>query len=221
MIPIKDLIDKKYGRLTIIEEVEPYICNNQKYRKVLCHCDCGNFKEILLAKLKSGHSKSCGCLRKDRTTKHKLCNHFLYSRWAGMIARCYNPNHKAYKNYGGRGIIVCNKWKDNPNFFIKWALVNGWNKNLCIDRIDNNGNYEPDNCRFVTYGVNNKNKRLLMSTNTSGYRGVTRERNKWKAYLYCNSKRKHLGYFINKITAALKYNEAAKELNDGRPLNII
>jgi hypothetical protein len=86
--------------------------------------------------------------------KHKL----LYSVWSTMKMRCYNPKRDRYKNYGGRGIIVCDEWLHNPKAFIQWALNNGYKQDLQIDRIDNDGNYEPSNCRFVTQTVNMRNR---------------------------------------------------------------
>lgn len=220
---IKNLIGQKYGRLTIIKEVKPYIWNNRKYCKVLCKCDCGNYKEIRLDNLKSGSIKSCGCLRKEKLNsyKHGLRKHPLYKVWMDMKQRCYNFNNSAYKNYGDRGITVCKKWINNPKTFIEWALSNGWKKDLVIDRIDNNKGYLSDNCRFVNYGLSSRNQRLLRSDNISGYRGVGWDKasKKWKARITINNKRKYLGLFNRPRLAALRYDVEAFLLNDGRPLN--
>jgi hypothetical protein len=100
---------------------------------------------------------------------HGYWNHSLYQVWCDMKQRCYNKKIKSYENYGGRGITVCNEWKNSAKAFIEWALPL-WREDLLIDRIDNDGNYEPSNCRFITYTESNHNKRLLMDTNTSKYK---------------------------------------------------
>lgn len=91
--------------------------------------------------------------------KHGLSKHPIFNVWNHMIQRCYNPNCRAFKNYGARGISVCAEWKDSPVEFIKWSEQNGWDPKLEIDRIDNDGDYSPENCRYVTHSENNKNKR--------------------------------------------------------------
>ena len=227
-IPIKDLIDQKFGRLTIINEVEPYISPQRiKFRKMLVRCICGNYKEILLSSLRYGLSQSCGCLHKEklkktpRNLKHGLHSHPLYKIWADMKQRCYNSNCKDYEYWGGKGIKICNKWINNPKKFIKWALKNGWKKGLLVDREDNDENYTPDNCRFVDAGLSQRNKRLLDSTNTSGFRGVSwhKRDKKWQSSICINSKIKHLGYFSSLRLAALRRDVEAFLLDDGRPLN--
>ncbi|GAH87592.1 unnamed protein product, partial [marine sediment metagenome] len=91
---------------------------------------------------------------------HGYSNHHLYKVWQHMKQRCYNENHVGYKNYGGRGIAVCSEWISSPKTFIDWALPL-WKEGLQIDRMDNNGNYEPSNCRFITHAENQLNSRLL------------------------------------------------------------
>lgn len=148
---------------------------------------------------------------------HGYSNHPLYGVWCDIKARCYNKAHKQYKDYGGRGIIVCNEWKGSFTSFKKWALPL-WKKGLEIDRIDNDGNYEPSNCHFVTHTENMHNTRLLRKNNTSGYRGVSyRKRNKkWEAKISINSKTMHLGLFSIPKLAAKAYDNA---VFDGRPRN--
>lgn len=141
---------------------------------------------------------------------HGYSKHPLYKIWQSMKDRCYNENDKGYKNYGDRGITVCVEWKNNPRVFIEWALPL-WKKGLLIDRIDNDGNYCPENCQFITHAESNRNKRLLQSNNTSGYRGVYFKKNnrKWVAQIGISGKRKHLGYFNSAREAALVYDSAA------------
>ena len=150
---------------------------------------------------------------------HGYSSHPLYTVWQNMRERCYNPNYKQYKDYGGRGITVCDEWISDSKAFIEWALPL-WKKGLQIDRKDNEGNYGPSNCRFVTYVENQHNTRLLRKTNISGYRGVfySKEHKKWRAQITINSKHKHLGLFNSAIEAALAYNTAVP---DNRPKNII
>lgn len=150
-----DLTGKKFGRLTVIRR------DGHKGHRVawLCRCSCGNFKRIASLDLRCGDTKSCGCFRREASTIHGKCQHPLYQAWVGMRQRCgiirgATKKIKAY--YQGRGIGVCCEW-DNFMSFYQWATRNGWNKGLEIDRIDNNGDYTPKNCRFVTHRRNNQN----------------------------------------------------------------
>jgi len=122
------------------------------------------------SKLSSGHTKSCGCLRRELILKsnfrHGYRKHALYTVWLNCKARCYYPKHKSYKNYGGRGITVCTEWRNDSAAFIEWALTNGWKKGLTIDRRNNDGNYTPQNCRFVsryTQSNNSRNNKLFVA----------------------------------------------------------
>ena len=144
-------------------------------------------------------------------------NHNLYTVWCNMKARCYNKNDKDYKYYGGRDITVCNEWKNNSKAFIEWALPL-WKKGLQIDRKNNEGNYEPSNCKFVTHKENMQNQGLLRSNNTSGYRGVSFN-GKWVARIMINNKNRYLGSFDSARLAALRWDVEAY-LTDGRPRNL-
>jgi len=146
---------EKYGRLTIIKELPN--------RKVIAVCECGKEKEYFLLSLRSGASKSCGCLRSEVRTKHGFSGHPLYSVWEGMVQRCYNPNHKAYKHYGGKGVTICDEWRNDFGAFLKWALDNGWRKGLKIDKdikAKTNGPaiYGPEYCSIVTQSKNLRNR---------------------------------------------------------------
>lgn len=157
---IPDLKGNVYGRLTVIK----YAGRSQNRNDMwLCRCECGVLKTIASSHLKRGSTKSCGCFRKDSiaeiATKHGFFGHPIYALWIRIKQRCYNKNHKHFKDYGGRGIAVCKEWAGNPVAFIKWAMENGYTEGLQIDRIDNDGNYTPANCRFTTSKVNNRNRR--------------------------------------------------------------
>lgn len=151
--------ENRYGRLTIIKEITPLQYGENTFRMMLCKCDCGTIKEITLSHLRTGSIVSCGCYRLAKQTKHGLRGHSLYSVWKGIKKRCHNEKEKCYEYYGGRGIKVCNEWDIDFRTFYDWALTNGYKKELEIDRIDNNGNYEPKNCHFVTHAENCRNRR--------------------------------------------------------------
>lgn len=159
----EDLTGKKFNRLTVIERAGKDKHGNSLW---LCKCDCGNEKIIKGRNLKINHTKSCGCLHselsKERVIKinttHNKTHTRLYTIWGGMKQRCYYPKYAEFHRYGGRGIAMCQEWKTNFQAFYDWAYANGYQEDLTIDRIDNNGNYEPDNCRWVTWEQQRKNK---------------------------------------------------------------
>ena len=131
-----------------------FTSDTEKYRKRygLYQCQyCKKEWKTQMYNIKSGNTKSCGCQSPAHSNQHGLSNHPLRTAWKGMYQRCYNQNNPKYKNYGARGIIVCDEWKNNLINFYNWAIENGWveNSGLSLDRIDVNGNYEPDNCRWT------------------------------------------------------------------------
>lgn len=150
-------IGNRYGRLLVISECG---INNNKKVLWLCKCDCGNEKKIVGGNLRSGGSKSCGCLAKelsrDRETKHGMYGSRTYSTWSNMISRCSNKKNPDYKYYGGRGILVCEEWKEFENFYRD--MGDRPNKKS-IDRINNDGNYYKENCKWSTQSEQIKNRR--------------------------------------------------------------
>lgn len=150
-----DLSGQKFGRWTVISYVG--------HRKWNCRCTCGTERVVQGTHLKSGASKSCGCYNHDslieRNTTHGQNKTPLHYLWLGINNRCSNPNFKQFKDYGGRGIQVCDEWKKDFVAFRDWCLSNGYKKGLSIDRIDNDKGYSPDNCRFVDRITQNNNKR--------------------------------------------------------------
>lgn len=160
----EDLTGERFGRLTVLE-----YDHNNPYRAPYwrCLCDCGNEIMVRGSELKSGNVKSCGCYHRDVMgeihTTHGMSSTSLYRVWRHIKERCNNPNSQEYRNYGGRGIFICDEWYDFENFR-DWALSNGYNPKLSIDRIDNNDGYYPENCRWadaITQGNNRRVNRYI------------------------------------------------------------
>jgi hypothetical protein len=168
-------IGKQYGRLVVVATQMV-----GRYRHALVKCECGNNKSVRLTSLHAGDTKSCGCLAREVAavvkTRHGQCKDGKRTRLlnvhSSMIARCNNARHMAWRNYGGRGITVCDEWQDAAAF-VAWALVNGYRDDCEIDRIDNSRGYSPDNCHFVSRIQNNNNRRNNVRLTLNG-RTMTR-----------------------------------------------
>ena len=175
MAPFVDLTGMRFDMLLVEHRVANDNHGNVCYQ---CLCDCGNRVVVGANNLRNGNTHSCGCLKKKmmaaKQFKHgdaggrKKSSTRLYRIWRGMNSRCYIPSATEYEYYGGRGIVVCDDWKCNYQAFKKWALLSGYTDELTIDRIDNDGNYTPDNCRWVPMNeqlLNKSNNRLLTYKN--------------------------------------------------------
>lgn len=151
---------QKFGRLTALYRLYNY---HKKGVYWLCVCECGNLTEVSSLNLLSYHTTSCGCLQKEMTSKarkkHGKRHTKIYGVWQGMKRRCYNKNNPKYPIYGGRGITVCDEWNDDFQAFYNWAMSNGYKNGLTLDRINCDGNYEPNNCRWATQQQQQRNRR--------------------------------------------------------------
>jgi hypothetical protein len=163
-----DLTGHKYNFWTVMHKGE-----KTKDRSFfwICKCDCGTVSDVRSNHLRNGASKCCGCKGNERLIqrsignkhglKHGLADHPLRGIWKAMISRCYNDKNKYYKNYGGRGIRVCDEWKNDLVAFYNWSISNGWVKRLSIDRKDNNNHYTPNNCQWITISENSRKNCIL------------------------------------------------------------
>lgn len=177
----KDITGVRFGKLVAI-------CFDSEYRypggsrteRWLCKCDCGNTVSVLRKGLLSGNTKSCGCsiseINRKRLTVHGGKGTKLYEVWCSIKGRCYNGKNRAFKHYGARGIAMCDEWRVNYASFRKWSYSNGYAEGLTIDRINVNGNYEPDNCRWVdmTVQANNRTNSIEIT-----YNGETHTCSEW------------------------------------------
>ena len=206
-----EMIDKKYGNLTVIS-VEKQ--NGKTFLK--CKCDCNNYILRETYMIATGIVKSCGCSKKlafkNRKTlvgeengnyKDGRSKHPLYGTWVQMISRCKNPKNRNYDRYGGRGIIVCDEWQDFWSF-VKWSDSIGGRPNNCtLDRIDNNGNYEPENCRWADWRTQTTNK----SSNVYiEYNGVSKTITEW-----CEELNIHTRTLNNRINRGWSIERALSE----------
>ena len=186
--------------------------------------DCKRHFEAMTGTVKARNQERCNsCASKLRAKKHGMRKHPLNATINNMVQRCENPKTEFYPDYGGRGIKVCEEWRNSRETFFNWAIQNGWEEGLTIDRIDNDGNYEPSNCRWVTQTIQSRNQRIPKN-NTSGYKGVSyaKDRNKYVSYICVNRKQVRLGHFLTAVEGAIAYNNYIIENNlEGFILNEI
>ena len=227
-----DVSKEDYPKPILIEDLGmmyPSESSKGKTRFGLYKCGlCGTEFKANTYDINRGNTKSCGCYQKRRTKEsneiHGLGYTRLYAVWVKIKNRTLNPKDKKYSDYGGRGITICEEWLDIQNFY-DWAITNGYeeDKGLSIDRIDNDGNYCPENCRWATSIIQNRNKRIGKD-NTSGYKGVSynKETGRYRARIKVNKKSIHLGYFQTAVEGAIAYNNYIIENNlEGFILNEI
>lgn len=194
-------VGKKFNRLTILKSY-----NKEKYkdREFLCVCDCGNKKITTIASLKKGSTKSCGCLRKEKMSKamttYGLSSNDLYREWQSIKTRCTNPNSKAYKRYGKRGIDISDEWKNNPEKFISDIINNIGERpeGKTLDRIDNNKGYSITNVKWSTpleQAHNREHKK---------YWGIELKNKKYRVFLTRDGKKRRSYFFFGKIEDAVE-----------------
>ena len=178
-----DLTGQRFGRWTVIDRgADHFTKSGRPIVMWHCKCDCGAMRDVDGFSLRNGKSASCGCYRSDVSRELTVCRNKrnskyngpfdkrLYQIWYGMNARCYEKSHKSYSCYGGRGITVCSEWKNDYVSFRKWAIENGYSDKLTIDRIDVNGNYTPQNCRWATIKEQGNNRRTNHIVEANGER---------------------------------------------------
>lgn len=216
-----DLTGNKFGKLTALYPV-PDKSHRARWH---CICECGKEKDVLQQNLSNGHVRSCGCyhaeVNRSKITaynssigreSHKETHSRLYRIWIGIKSRCSCETASSYKNYGGRGISISSEWANSYATFKEWSLKHGYSETLTIDRINVNGDYCPDNCRWVPMSIQEHNKRIS-ALNTSGTIGVSynKKAKKWVAYITKDKMRIHLGSFSCIDDAIKARNEAESQ----------
>ena len=180
-----DLTGQRFGRLAVVGRAPNDSHGRTKWK---CVCDCGEITTPMAYHLKRGTTQSCGCLSREisiaKNTKHGKSSSKLYSVWADMKDRCENKNNPAFENYGGRGVAVCDEWREFKPF-LEWALANGYEESAergkcTLDREDNDGNYEPSNCRWITMKAQGNNRR---NNHMVTYNGETNTLAQWAELL--------------------------------------
>lgn len=157
-----DLTGMRFERLLVVARAPDRVWpSGQTQTQYFCKCDCGNEKIVLGNSLSRGVTRSCGCLHKEGTHfTHRKSHHRIYRIYNAMKNRCYNPNTPRYSDYGGRSITICDEWLDSFMSFYNWAINNGYDEKLSIDRINNNEGYSPSNCKWATAKEQNNNQRI-------------------------------------------------------------
>ena len=213
MPPKKDLTNQKFGRLVVLEEA-----GRDKHGKVLwkCQCQCSEKSIVTICSnsLRTKHTQSCGCVQKEYAKKEKYVKHGqarkssknpIYHIWIAMFNRCYNPNNQAYHNYGGRGIRVCDRWPGENGFQNFYEDIGKYRKEgTTLDRINNDGDYEPSNCRWTTWEKQQQN------TRSKGYH-LNKRNGKYLSKIRVNKKTIYLGHFNTPEEARKAYIEAKRK----------
>lgn len=205
MSKLRDLTGKQFGRLTVLHRAPSRRSPSGRLRTYwTCQCECGQVIEVFADSLIYGRQVSCGCYKRevnhDLHTTHGETDTRLYNIWLAMKRRCDTPSLKAYPDYGGRGISVCDEWTNSYEEFRDWSISNGYDDTLTIDRIDNNGNYQPDNCRWVdcVAQANNRRSNVILEFN-----GESHNIKEWARILGKNPStlytRRHSGDSVERI----------------------
>ena len=213
-----DLLGQKFGKLTVIDEATSIRTKSGNVMAMWkCRCDCGNECVVLANNLKRGHTNSCGCYREELRPTLKYVHGYtktrIYDVWSKIKSRCYKENDCRYHIYGGRGITMCDEWKNNPISFIEWAFANGYDENAkygetTIDRIDNNKGYSPENCRIANERVQRNNRR---TNHKVTYCGETHTIAEWSRILNVN---------VNTLTTGVHNGKSIEYyMTDYRPRN--
>lgn len=212
------VLGSKYNLLTVIEEVNPHEQPNGRLRRVVrVSCDCGSELEVMLENLYAGYSKSCGCLLREKMFKHGMSKTNFKDVHCNMKARCDNPQHPQYADYGGRGITYCKDWKDFTAFMND--MLDTYKEGLSLDRIRVDGNYEKDNCRWTDMGVQGHNKRKKDNTifKFKGIRMNNGNPETLVAHIQIKGKGLYLASFSTEFEAGKAYDDASELLYQDRP----
>lgn len=222
MPKIIPMIGKRFGRLTVLEKASE---NKNGQYSWICRCDCGQTTAPIAGSyLRRGQRKSCGCLRREIATErglllnksHGMYKSRIYSTWNSMKERCYNANNPRYPHYGGRGIRVCEEWLNSFQAFHDWAVSSGYSDDLTIDRIDVNGDYCPENCRWATIAEQNSNTTRNVSVEING---KTQTLSQWakESGIHKNTlfyRHKH-GYSGEDLIRRCNYRKTTKTIHKG------
>lgn len=171
MSKLKDLTGLRFGKLTVIERADNTLRKSGKTDTLWwCKCSCGNEEPVLRSRgtLQRSANPSCGCGRKDRKTRHGMTDSHLYRVWTDMKTRCTNPKSNRYDCYGGRGITICDDWINSFDCFMEWAISNGYQEGLSLERCDVNSGYNPDNCCWIERTDQAKNKQNTLYVEFNG-----------------------------------------------------
>ena len=208
-----NLVGKRFGRLVVLRFSGINKNGNSTW---VCRCDCGTEKVVSGAHLQSGASTSCGCIRREQLQTHGGSKTRLYGIWNAMKARCYNPHNNRYAIYGGRGITICDEWRDDFEAFSQWAYTHGYRDDLTIDRIDNDQGYFPENCQWSTAKTQANNK---SNNNVLTYMGETHTVAEWAEkygldyHTLLNRLRTSKWSYHDALTTPVKESERLLELN--------
>lgn len=216
MRKFRDFTGERFSKLIVINLDHTKLFNGKKSFYWKCQCDCGNICIVQSSNLRAKHVKSCGCLYKEVNRSYMIKHNSLktkeYKSWECMKSRCFNPNNWRYRHYGGRGITVCDKWKNSFSNFLK-DMGNKPSSKYSIDRINTNGNYEPSNCRWTTITEQNYNKR---NTVYLEYNNKTQTLKQWADELNIP-----ISLIRNRYYGGLATNKILNEKINGEGINIV